>query len=276
MVQTCDEPPRPQSEAVAELLAVAEEKRQPLHHHHRLLSALSFESARAVALARDDARVANGDVCVGYKLGWTSAAMRKALGMDRPNWGTLWRSMQVSASDAATPELQLASLIHPKAEPELACLTRTDLGAGADVTSAVDAIAAWTVALEIVDPRFETYRFTFEENTADNSSAARFVLGEWSRAAVEPADVSVELIVNGESVGRGAGSGALGSPVSAVAWLARALAGEGGILRAGSIILTGGLTAPIDLGAGQLVEVRSADLGSCRLRVRDEPLVRDP
>ena len=53
---------------------------------------LTWHDARAIARRRDEMRRNAGETFIGYKLGWTSAAMREALGIDRPNWGTLWAS----------------------------------------------------------------------------------------------------------------------------------------------------------------------------------------
>jgi 2-keto-4-pentenoate hydratase len=41
---------------------------------------LTWEQARAVARATDDIRRTRGQIPIGYKLGWTSTAMREALG----------------------------------------------------------------------------------------------------------------------------------------------------------------------------------------------------
>ena len=52
----------------------------------------------------------------------------------------------------------------------------------------------------------------------------------------------------------------MGSPAEAVAWLVRVLSTEGGSVRAGDIVFTGGLTAPFDLDVGTTYSVRSSVL----------------
>ena len=89
---------------------------------------LGADGARAIARARDQLRRDDGDTLIGYKLGWTSAAMREALGIDRPNWGTLWRSQYLDG------QLAMATLRHAKVEPELVYLAGAELS-GAEVTS---------------------------------------------------------------------------------------------------------------------------------------------
>lgn len=107
--------------------------------------------------------------------------MRRALGIDEPNFGTLWAYMR--ADDGL---LDMARLIHPKAEPEFAFLADTTLR-GADVTAeAVAGAGRWAVALEVVDPRWVSYDFDWLDNTADGSSAAAYVVGAFHRTTVSP------------------------------------------------------------------------------------------
>jgi 2-keto-4-pentenoate hydratase len=94
-----------------------------------------WDDARAVARATDRLRVDEGDTMIGYKLGWTSAAMRDALGIDRPNWGTLWNSQR------APDGLVTHELIHPKVEPEL--VYRVPAAAAGVVPDGPEEVAGW-------------------------------------------------------------------------------------------------------------------------------------
>src|SRR5688572_16806283 len=49
----------------------------------RVCPTLDWADARLIAQQRDAIRRDEGDTPIGYKLGWTSAAMREALGIDR-------------------------------------------------------------------------------------------------------------------------------------------------------------------------------------------------
>ena len=104
-------------------------------------------------------------------------------------------------------------------------------------------------ALEVLDSRFDDFSFTLPDVVADNGSAARIVFGGDARPSSE-VDLQREGMVlrrNGEVVYTAAGAAIAGHPAAAVAWLARA-AGE---LPAGSVVLSGGLTAPVVLAPGQ-------------------------
>lgn len=216
---------------------------------------LTWDDARAIARARDEHRRGEGDECVGYKLGWTSAAMRQALGIDRPNWGTLWSSQRLEAA------LERSSLRHPKIEPELVYVAGARLGADATLEQVRSTAAGWAVGLEVVDPRFVDFGFRWLDNTADNSSAGGFATSEVSTAPVtDPATWLVE-VADGSERRSGTGEVVMDSPAAAVVWLAHRLAEEGDALEPGMIVFTGGITAPFDAARGVRYVARCEALG---------------
>ena len=222
---------------------------------------LSEADAWVIAAARDERRLARGEVRVGYKLGWTSAAMRKALGVDQPNYGSLFDSM------ARAGTLPMSARIHPMAEPEFA-FRATHTLAGADITAA-DVVAAgeWAIALEIIDPRWDSYGFTFADNTADGSSAAAFQVSTFRPIDVAPEDLRLTMRIDKTEERSARGAVVCGSPAESVAFLVRELTRTGAELEAGMIVLTGGVIAPVELHAGMLLEVESPELGHCQLEM---------
>ena len=208
-----------------------------------------WEDARAVARARDDLRRADGDELIGYKLGWTSSAMRDALGIDQPNWGTLWRSQVLDGP------LERRRLIHPKIEPEL--VYRVD---------EPGTPGQWALGLEVVDPRFPSFAFDWLDNTADNSSCARIVIGPFGPLTGEPDAVQIQF-TDMTTTRQGVGADAMGSPATAVDWLKAQLHGEGANLEAGHIVFSGGLAAPFDIAVGSY-RCRSTDLPEVEITVR--------
>ena len=217
---------------------------------------LTEQAAWAVAAEVDRRLVQRGNRRSGYKLGWTSSAMREALGIDKPNYGSLWEDMAVDRT------LHLSTLRHPKAEPEFAF--RADRALSGHEVDAEDVRRAgrWAVSLEVVDPRWETYEFTWLDNTADGSSAAAYVTGPFAEVEAPPEELTLTMTWNGDSRS-GAGHAAMGSPADAVAYLVRELADRGTGLEPGMIVLTGGITAPVDLRPGLRVTVTSPQIGSC-------------
>jgi 2-keto-4-pentenoate hydratase len=251
------------ADEIARRLRWAEEEVRPLPlltEHH---PGLCWDDAREVARARDRLRREDGDEQIGYKLGWTSAVMREALGIERPNWGTLWESQRLPES------VDARRFLHAKVEPELVYLCGHDL-AGAVTTDQVTAACdGWALGLEVVDPRWPGFSFDWLDNTADNSSGAGVRCGGFDVLEIAPATTTVEFhaLTPDEEVRRdGVGADAMGDPLEAVTWLVHALAEEGETVRAGQIVFTGGLTAPVDLVAGTTLRLSSEQLPTVELR----------
>jgi 2-keto-4-pentenoate hydratase len=199
-----------------------------------------------------------GEAHVGFKLGFTSAAMRTQMGIEEANYGTL-------TADMALDGLDWSRLVHPRVEPEIALVTARPITGRRGVTHS--AIASVHAALEIVDTRYIEYRFTLVDNTADNSSAAGFVLGPATPASIlESGPVTVTFDDGEGGTHWGSSDDALGGPLHALAWLADARAREGLAIPAGSVILTGGLTRAPYLRPDQTMTARFEGLGELSVR----------
>ena len=229
--------PSPHSEriaAAADALVTARRSRRPIptltSHWPDLSEADAYAIARATEAQLAEPRV-------GYKLGYTSAAMRAQMGVEQPNYGVLTAPTRVVHGGV----LAMSELIHPLVEPEIAFVMAADVTDAGQTGAAVASVHA---ALEIVDTRYEAYRFKAADNIADNSSAARFVIGPPMSLGPDCnlADVPVQLYVDGDLLGEGSGADALGHPLTALTWLAHRLLADGTMLRAGDVVLTGGLT----------------------------------
>ena len=203
-------------------------------------------------------RLQDGETLVGAKLGFTSAAMRAAMGVDRPNFGWLTDAMIIH--DGPAP---LSTLIHPKVEPEIALVTGEELAPpvrAADVLAAVRWVAP---ALEVVDSRYVDFRFRAQDNIADNSSAALVALGSPAPArGIDLRRTGAVVSVNGETLFTAAGAAAFDHPGAAAAWMINASRKP---FPAGGIIITGGLTPPVDLRAGTSVVAEFDRLGTVAL-----------
>jgi 2-oxo-3-hexenedioate decarboxylase len=198
--------------------------------------------------------------------GVSSRAKQAQVGLDEPVRGFLARA---NALDLGAPVVT-GELIQPRAEPEIVFVMGRDL-AGPAVTAADVLAAAAGVAtgIEVLDSRFADYRFTMPDVIADNASAGRYVVG----APVPAGGIDLRLagVVfehNGEVTATAAGAAALGHPAAAVAWLARSLAAAGEGLRAGQIVLSGGLTAAVPLRPGDVVVATVDRLGAVELACR--------
>ncbi len=224
---------------------------------------LDEQTAYAVQAHGVALRERAGERVVGGKLGFTSEAMRRAMGVDHPNYGWLTDAMLVAGE-----EVDLDTLIHPKVEPEIAFVLGRDLS-GPEVTAhdVLDATAALAPCLEVVDSRYDGFRFAAADNVADDSSAGKLLLGEpvpvGELGGTDLRLLGCVVTVDGALAHTAAGAAAHGNPAEAVAWMVRAC---GRPLPAGAVVISGGLTPPVDLAEGMMVTVEVDRLGPCRLR----------
>lgn len=249
-----------------ELVRTAEQRLREAREQRRAIAPLTDEFpeldlAHGYTVQRL-ARASAGEL-VGWKLGVTSRAKQAQVGVDAPIRGYLSAE---HALDVGEP-LRVADFIAPRTEPEIVLTMGRDL-AGANVTAAqvLSATEAVAVGIEVLDSRFRDYRFTMPDVVADDASAARFVVGTpVPTTGIELRLVGVVFEKNGVLVATASGAASLGHPAAAVAWLVRSLAEDGEGLRAGDVILSGGLTAAVNVAAGDVVTVAIDRLGSLEL-----------
>jgi 2-oxopent-4-enoate hydratase len=250
----------------AEYLARAAAEAQPIPPLTDRWADLSLEDAYAIQKLVIDSRLAAGERRVGWKIGLTSKAMQRQLGVDQPDFGPLLDRMEVGDGG----ECRLSDLIAPRVEGEIAFRLDSDLGgAGLSTADVLAASEAVLPALEIIDSRVADWRIALADTVADHASAARFVVGApgCPPDQIDIAGAQLVLRRDGDEVERGSGAAVLGHPANAVAWLAGTLARFGEGLRAGDVILAGALHAAIPAEPGTEVEADfGAPLGSVRVR----------
>lgn len=254
-------------DALAAVLRDAEDRSRvlrPLTDQHALTLADAYR-VQACLVAQ---HVARGERIVGAKLGFTSAAMRETLGIGEPNYGRLTDRMLLPSS-----VLELGGLIHPRLEPEIAFRLSAHLrGPGVTAADVMDATDALMPALEVVDSRFRNYTFRLEDNTADNSSAARVALGDAvAPDGIDCALTTVTLERDRMTVARARGAASMGDPAAAVAWLANSLAGAERAIEPGDVVISGGLTRAFPIRDGQTIAACFDGLGDVRISALGDP-----
>lgn len=246
----------------AELLAAYEPGAPTVAPLTSVYDGLTVDDAYAVQLIQVRRRVADGAAVIGYKVGLTSPAMQQQMGVFEPDFGHLLTGM-VYAADAP---VAAGRFRQPRAEPEIALVLGRDLrGPALSVADVMSAAAYALPALEIIDSRITDWRIGLVDTVADNASSGGLVLGQSPVPVPGGRDLALAGCVfrrNGRIVGTGAGAAVLGSPWHAAAWLANTLTARGVVLAAGSIILTGSITAAVPVAAGDTVTVTIDGLGS--------------
>lgn len=251
-------------ETLAADLAQAERSRVAISPLTAAHPDIDVVDAYEIQLMNIRQRVAEGARVVGHKVGLSSAAMQKMMGVDEPDYGHLLDEMEVFEH---TP-VKVSRYLYPRVEVEVGFILADDLP-GADCTEddVLAATAAFVPALELIDTRITNWNIALCDTIADNASSAGWVLGA---ARVAPGDLDIKnidavLTCNGEVVAEGRSDAVLGNPVTAVAWLARKVESFGVRLKAGDIVLPGSCTRAIDVHPGDDFVADFAGLGSVRL-----------
>ena len=226
---------------------------------------MDWSDAYAIQDAGRQLKLARGLKVVGLKAGLTSYAKMKQMGVDSPVFGYLM-------DDTAVPDggtCKVSELIHPKVEPEIAFVTHSELrGPGCHVGAVLAATDFVLPGIEVIDSRYRDFKFDLKSVIADNTSAARFVVGG-ACVAADAADLRTTGIVlekNGEVVAVGAGASVLGHPAAAIAMLVNKLAERGEALPAGSLVMTGGITEAVAVAAGDYITLKVQGMGSVSIR----------
>ncbi len=202
---------------------------------------------------------------IGSKIGLTSRAVQKQLGVSAPDFGGLLPDMLVPLGEP----VQIDRLMQPRAEAEIAFVLGQDLDK--DYITAADIINATAYllpAIEIIDSRIADWKITYQDTIADNASSGLFVLGQ---DPVKLHDVPLErcgmlLRKNGSVVSTGAGAASMGHPITAMSWLANTLRDMDQPLKAGQIILSGALGPVTPVTRGDFLSAEIAHLGSLSVK----------
>ncbi|MEU2776836.1 fumarylacetoacetate hydrolase family protein [Streptomyces sp. NPDC007162] len=225
-----------------------------------VLGTQDIDAAYAVQQELIRRRLSAGAVVVGRKIGLTSPAVQRQLGVDQPDFGVLFADMDVSAE----PEVPSVRLLQPKAEAEIAFVLKSDLAVGdlgpQQVRDAVDYAVA---ALEIVDSRIADWDISLADTVADNASSGLFVLAgrRLTLDEFEPRETSMRMYADDVLVSEGSGAACLGDPLAALAWLARTAREFGEPLRAGQVVLSGALGPMVPAPPGTRIRAEITSLG---------------
>jgi len=208
--------------------------------------------------------IARGDRCVGLKAGLTSKAKMLQMGVDVPSFGILMASFARPENSA----IDTRELVHPRVEAEIAFVMKDELKGEVSIEQVIAATDYIIPAVEVIDSRYEKFKFDLASVIADNGSSARFVAGGRPRdpREMDLRTIGVVIEKNGEIMALGASAAVLNHPAKAIVMLVKHLADRGEVLPAGSYVMTGGITEAIPVAAGDSITARFQDMGSVSFR----------
>ncbi len=250
---------------IADTLITSERERKGIAQFSDDHPDISVETAYEAQKAFVQSKLDAGETFVGWKLGLTSRNKQRAMGLDAPLYGRVTSGMLFATDEP----VRLDRFIHPRVESEIAFLLARDVAGPATITSVLAATEVVFGAVDVLDSRYESFQFTLSDVVADNASAGGFYLGPIARRPDDLGDLRLlgaVVRVDGEVAMTATGAAVMGHPAASVAWLANQLAAEGEKLRAGQIIFSGGVTAPVPVQAGRSVTFEFDQLGAIEIR----------
>jgi 2-keto-4-pentenoate hydratase len=248
---------------VADKIFEAHRMGKPCAPVRDLLSEGALDQAYAAQEINTRRGLDGGRRLVGRKIGLTSLAVQKQLGVDQPDYGMLFDDMAIPDGW----EISRKQLIQPKVEAEVAFVLERDLDQERlTIADVLRAVAFALPAIEVVDSRIADWKIGILDTIADNASSGLYVLGATPKKldGLDLRSAGMVMESAGEPVSVGAGAACLGDPLSAMLWLAKTMARVGRPLQAGDTVLSGALGPMAAVKWGDVFEARIEGLGSVR------------
>jgi 2-oxo-3-hexenedioate decarboxylase len=226
---------------------------------------ISVEDAYEIQCLSIDRRIARGEKIVGLKLGFTSKAKMIQMGVDDMIWGRLTDQMTIEEGAS----IDLSGYVHPRIEPEVAFLIDKPLRGDVTLDEALAAVESVAPAMELIDSRYEAFKFNLADVVADNCSSSGYVIGAWQEPGADLTDLRMQLDFDGKTVQAGSSAAILGNPLESLVNAARLADSAGFGLEPGWIVLAGAATAAEAMRPGTHVRAVVEQLGTVELSVNE-------
>jgi 2-keto-4-pentenoate hydratase len=252
---------------VADLLWEADRNRAPIAPVRELLgTSTDIDVGYAVQQINHERSLREGRRVSGRKIGVTSKAVQSQVGVDQPDFGTLYTDTEFGDG----VDIPATRMIQPRAEGEVALVLGRSLdNAPHGFSEIIRAVEFALPSIEVVDSRIENWQISIVDTVADNASCGMYVVG--SRpvplSAFDIRTVPMSMTVNNVEVSSGIGAACLGNPLHAARWLADVLCERGIPLQAGDVLMTGALGPMQAISTGDEVAVDFGPLGEVTTRI---------
>lgn len=258
---------REQIEEIATTLHTARKEGKPLKQFSATITDFARTDAYSIQEHGIELRKKDGEKVVGLKMGLTSKEKRDQMNLDSPLYGVLTHKMQILDGN----EYDMRGSIHPKIEPEIAFFFDKELSGEVTYQEVLDATCSVCAALEILDSRYEGFKyFSMEDVISDNSSSSHFILGPRLENffGLKLDDLDMKMYVNAKVAKEGSSKAISGDPVISIIEQAKLLGERGKSIPAGSFVLAGAATAAVNLEEGMDVKLEVSGLHPVSVKIR--------
>ncbi|PCE42551.1 hypothetical protein COO09_09025 [Rhizorhabdus dicambivorans] len=206
------------------------------------LSSLDDRQAYALQVQLAAHRGRRGDPVIGYKAAYTAPDAPGG-----PRVGTLRQDHMLASGDVVP--LSGATLL----EAEIAVRLGRDCPGGVDRDAVRDMIEALMPSFEIVPMLERRSGWSRAQWIVANKIGGHVVLGApvCDPAMIDLVLEQVTLVVDDGAEISGSGALVMGDPMDSVRFVADTLARAGGMLEAGSVVITGAMTRPVMLDGSE-------------------------
>lgn len=217
----------------------------------------NLEQAYAIQEFAMQLRYREGEKLVGLKMGFTSTAKMQQMGVHDMIWGRLTDAMLVQNGGSIT----FSKFIHPRAEPEIAFKISKEITTELTLEECYEVVDGIAAAIEIIDSRYQNFKFSLNDVIADNCSSAAFVVGDWQKPEQQISDLGMKLLFDDAVVAEGSSADILGNPWLSLQAATRLAAQYNQPIAAGSIILAGAATNAEFVKSGMQVSATVSGFG---------------
>lgn len=243
-------------ESVAEILDTAAKDSKAVE---QISKSLSFSEREAYTIQADSIkrRVARGEKVTGVKLGFTSRLKMQQMGVHDMIFGILTDGMYIEEGSS----ISISDYVHPRIEPELCFITKKDIDRPINLLEINQYIDGVAPAMELIDSRYENFKFSLEDVIADNCSSSGYVLGKWHPISTPIQNLGMVMSFDEQPVQIGSSAAILSNPLRSIVAAVRLALQYGQELPAGSLILAGAATPAVYLKPDTYVSTVVEKLG---------------
>lgn len=204
-------------------------------------------------------RQQRGETVIGYKVGCTSPATQRQMGIDSPIFGRLYEGERWSCG-VALPRERFLPLAF---EGELAVRLGADLPGEADADTVLASVESVFAVIELHHFPYRERGPTAAELIASNGVHAGFVVADGAGTLDEgPASLAIEI--DGQEAAAVSGPELTHTVAASLTWLAGELPSRGERLRGGDTVLCGTVAPLLPAPAASEVTVTTDRFGSVR------------